>query len=112
MSDAELENLLANPAIIRNRLKVFSTRQNARVFIAIQHEYQSFDAYVWGFVQGKPKINSPETMQDVPTSTPESNALSKDLKKRGMNFVGPTIMYAYMQAIGMVNDHVAGCFVC
>ena len=112
MSDAELENLLANPAIIRNRLKVFSTRQNARVFIAIQHEYQSFDAYVWGFVQGKPKINSPETMQDVPTSTPESNALSKDLKKRGMNFVGPTIMYAYMQAIGMVDDHIQSCFRC
>lgn len=110
LSDDDLEILLTNPNIIRNRLKVFSARQNARVFINIQKEYGSFDAYVWQFVQGKPKINQPQTVQDVPTQTKESEALSKDLKKRGMRFVGPTIMYAYMQAVGMVNDHVKDCF--
>ena len=110
MTDAELETLLLNPGIIRNRLKVFSARKNAQVFLDIQQECQSFDAYVWRFVQGAPKLNYPETMQNVPTSTPESDALSKDLKKRGMRFVGTTIMYAYMQAIGMVNDHIATCY--
>lgn len=110
MTDLELENLLINPAIIRNRLKVFSTRQNAQVFLAIQQEFSSFDAYVWAFVQGHPKLNQPKTMQDVPAQTLESDALSKDLKKRGMRFVGSTIIYAYMQAIGMVNDHIVDCF--
>src|SRR6185436_14688624 len=93
-----------------NRLKVFSTRQNARVFLAIQKEFGSFDAYIWRFVGGKPKINRPKTMKDVPQKTPESDALSKDLKKRGMSFVGSSIIYAYMQAIGMVNDHTRDCF--
>ncbi|KTD56431.1 DNA-3-methyladenine glycosylase I [Legionella shakespearei] len=110
MTDAELELLLTNQEIIRNRLKVFSTRQNARVFLKIQEEFGSFDAYVWGFVGGKPKMNRPQSLQDIPANSAESDALSKDLKKRGMNFVGSTIMYAYMQAIGMVNDHVRECF--
>ena len=112
MTDTELEHLLTNPAIIRNRLKVYSTRQNARVFIDIQNEFGSFDAYVWAFVQSCPKINRPASLLDVPSQTDESNTLSKDLKKRGMTFVGSTIMYAYMQAAGLVNDHIQDCFRC
>lgn len=110
MTDEELEGQLVNPKIIRNRLKIFSARQNAKVFLAIQQEFGSYDNYVWRFVKGKPKINRPKSLQDIPANTPESDALSKDLKKRGMNFVGSTIMYAYMQAIGMVNDHIVDCF--
>ena len=110
MSDRELESLLLDKRIIRNRLKVFSTRKNARAFLAIQSEYGSFDSYVWRFVGGKPKTNRPGSLRDIPSSTPESDALSKDLKKRGMSFVGSTIIYAYMQAVGMVNDHTADCF--
>ncbi len=110
MSDEELEALLNNPNIIRNRLKVYSARKNAHVFLAIQQEFGSFDHYVWGFVHYMPKINRFKNMQEVPVSTLESDALSKDLKKRGMNFVGSTIIYAYMQAIGMVDDHIAECF--
>jgi DNA-3-methyladenine glycosylase I len=109
MTDAELEAQLANPEIIRNRLKVLSIRKNAEVFLAIQQEFGSFDKYVWSFVGGKPKINRPKAMQNVPAKTPESDKLSKDLQKRGMSFVGSTIIYAYMQAIGMVNDHMADC---
>lgn len=109
MTDDELESLLTKPAIIRNRLKVFSARKNAKIFLDIQQEFGSYDAYVWRFVNGEPKLNYPETMLDVPARTPESDALSKDLKKRGMSFVGPTIIYAYMQAIGMVNDHLMEC---
>ena len=110
MNDVYLESLLSNPGIIRNRLKVFSARKNAVVFMAIQQEFGSFDAYVWRFVQGRPKINHPKSLQELPTHTSESDALSKDLKKRGMSFVGSTIIYAYMQAIGMVIDHIEGCF--
>lgn len=112
MTDSELLEQLNNPNIIRNRLKIFSARQNAQVFLKIQQEYGTFDAYVWQFVNHTPKLNRPETMQYVPTQTQESNALSKDLKQRGMSFVGSTIMYAYMQAIGMVNDHIKECFCC
>ncbi len=112
MSDTELETLLTNTGIIRNRLKVFSARQNAHVFINIQQDFGTFDTFVWQFVQGQPKINRPESLQDVPTQTKESEALSQDLKKRGMRFVGPTIIYAYMQAVGMVDDHIKGCFRC
>jgi DNA-3-methyladenine glycosylase I len=112
MSDLELEKLLVDSTIIRNRLKVFSARKNANVFIAIQKEFDSFDKYLWGFVNNTPKINRPQRLSDIPTSTPESDALSKDLKKRGMSFVGSTIMYAYMQAVGMVDDHVVDCFRC
>jgi DNA-3-methyladenine glycosylase I len=110
MTDAELKRVLATGDIIRNRLKVFATRKNAQVFLAIQEEYGSFDAYVWQFVGGKPRVNRPKTMKDIPESTPESAALSKDLKKRGMSFVGPAIIYAYMQAVGLVNDHTRDCY--
>ena len=110
MTDGELEALMANPEIIRNRLKIFSTRKNAVAFLAIQKEFGSFDAYVWRWVGGKPRLNRPKNMTGVPARTAESDALSKDLKKRGMTFVGSTILYAYMQAIGLVNDHTADCF--
>jgi DNA-3-methyladenine glycosylase I len=110
MTDDELEHVLQTADIIKNRLKVFSARRNARVFLAIQKEFGSFDAYVWQFVGGKPRVNFPKSLQNIPDSTPESDALSKDLKKRGMNFVGSTIIYAYMQAVGMVNDHMPTCF--
>ena len=110
MSDAALEKLLLDDSIIRNRLKIFSARRNARVFLEIQKEFGSFDAYLWRFVGGAPLQNNPKTLKDVAVTTKEAEALSKDLKKRGMNFVGPTIIYAYMQAVGMVNDHVRDCF--
>ena len=110
LTDAELEKILATGDIIRNRLKVYSVRKNAIATLAIQKEFGSLDAYLWKFVGGKPKVNRPKGLKQVPATTPESDALSKDLKKRGMSFVGSTIMYAYMQAVGMVNDHTAGCF--
>jgi len=110
LSDVYLEMLVNNPNIIRHRLKIFSVRKNAQIFINIQHDYGSFNAYVWSFVQNKTKINRPASHQDVPIQTQESKALSSDLKRRGMSFVGPTIMYAYMQAVGMVDDHTRDCF--
>ncbi|MDI1351666.1 MAG: DNA-3-methyladenine glycosylase I [bacterium] len=110
MTDEELEILLVDPKIIRNRLKVFSVRKNALVFLTIQKEFASFDNYVWAFVGGSPLVNHPQTLADVPATSKESDALAKDLKKRGMSFVGSTIMYAYMQATGLVNDHLTNCF--
>ncbi|MGV8948262.1 MAG: DNA-3-methyladenine glycosylase I [Candidatus Paracaedibacter sp.] len=110
MTDEALEALRDNPEIIRNRLKIYATRKNARVFLDIQKEYGTFDAYLWGFVNGQPMVNHRQRFQDVPTSTAVSDALSKDLKKRGMTFVGSTIIYAYCQAIGMVNDHLTDCW--
>ncbi|MCB1619871.1 MAG: DNA-3-methyladenine glycosylase I [Thiothrix sp.] len=110
MTDEALEALLQNPAIIRNRLKVFSARRNARVFLSIQAAFGSFDRYLWHFVDGRPIVNHWRTFGDVPATTPVSDALSKDLKRRGMSFVGSTIMYAYMQAVGMVDDHLADCW--
>jgi DNA-3-methyladenine glycosylase I len=110
MSDHELEALRSDPGIIRNRLKIYAARRNAQVFLAIQQEFGSFDQYVWRFVGGVPIINSWHTMKDLPATTPQSDALSKDLKKRGMTFVGSTIMYAFMQAVGMVNDHITSCW--
>lgn len=110
MSDSELEDLRQNPEIIRNRLKIYSARQNAKVFLQIQQNFGSFDLYVWNFVNRKPIINSWKQFKDVPVATPESDALSKDLKKWGMTFVGSTIIYAYMQAIGMVIDHLTDCW--
>ena len=110
MSDEELESLCQNPDLIRNRLKIYSARKNALVFLKIQKEFGSFDRYVWAFVNNTPIQNSFEKLADVPVKTPESIALSTDLKKRGMSFVGPTIMYAYMQAVGMVNDHLTTCW--
>lgn len=110
MTDAELETILATGDIIRNRLKVFSARKNAVAFLGIQKEFGTFNNYVWQFVGGTPQINRPEQMQAIPSRTNESDALSKDLKKRGMSFVGSTIIYAYMQAVGLVNDHSIDCF--
>ncbi|PKN03774.1 DNA-3-methyladenine glycosylase I [Candidatus Dependentiae bacterium HGW-Dependentiae-1] len=110
MHDTELEALLKNPGIIRNRLKIYSVRKNALFFLNIQREFGSFDHYLWRFVGNTPIINDWNTITDIPTSTPISEQLSRDLKKRGMTFVGPTIMYAYMQAVGMVNDHLASCW--
>ena len=110
MTDSELEALRHNDAIIRNRLKIYAARQNAQIFLKIQKEFGSFDAYLWAFVKNKPVRNRWKTLSEVPVTTPESDALSKDLKKRGMKFVGSTIMYAFMQAVGMVNDHWVGCW--
>lgn len=110
MTSDELESLRNNPEIIRNRLKIYSARQNAQVFLRIQQDFGSFDRYLWRFVHGKPIINHWKHFAQVPVVSAESTALSKDLKKRGMSFVGPTIMYAYMQAIGMVNDHTVECW--
>lgn len=109
MSDQELEALRQNPDIIRNRLKIYAARQNAQAFLKIQKEFGSFDTYVWSFVKNKPIVKRRKRMQDIPVMIPESLALSKDLKKRGMTFVGPTIIYAFMQAVGLVNDHLADC---
>lgn len=109
-SDAELEMQMHNAQIIRNRLKIFSVRKNARVFLEIQKEFGSFDKYLWRFVEFAPIKGKWQKLSDIPVRTKESDALSRDLKKRGMTFVGSTIIYAYMQAIGMVNDHVQECF--
>ncbi|MCA9478217.1 MAG: DNA-3-methyladenine glycosylase I [Nanoarchaeota archaeon] len=109
--EKKIQELLLNPGIIRNQLKIRSAVQNARVFLEIQSEFGSFDAYVWKFVDGKTLVNHFKTLGEIPTRTEVSDALSKDLKKRGMNFVGSTIMYAFMQAVGMVDDHTADCFV-
>jgi len=108
--DSKLDRLLLNPAIIRNRLKVYGTRSNARAFLKVQEEYGSFSSYIWGFVDGKPIQNKWKTITRVPASSPISDAVSRDLKKRGFTFVGSTIMYAHMQATGMVNDHTVDCF--
>lgn len=109
-SDAKLDKLLLNPAIIRNRLKVYSARQNARAFIKVQQEFGSFSDYIWAFVDHQPIQNLVGSMADLPASTELSDQISKDLKKRGFNFVGSTIMYAYLQACGLVNDHATDCY--
>ena len=110
LTDADLARILADPGIVRNRLKVHSARNNARAFLEVQREFGSFDAFLWAFVGGKTKVNHPKTLADVPARTPEAEALSRALKKRGFTFVGPTIMYAYMQAMGLVDDHLADCW--
>ena len=109
-SDEDIERLLQDTGIIRNRLKVESAIKNARAFLALQEELGSFDAYQWKFVDGRPRHNRFRSIKEVPARTPESDAFSKDLKKRGFTFVGSTIMYAHMQAVGMVNDHLVDCF--
>ena len=106
----KVRELLANAGIVRNRLKIASTISNAQAFLAVQEEFGSFDRYIWQFVGGKPKINHWKPGQRLPASTAESDAMSKDLKRRGFRFVGSTICYAFMQATGMVNDHAADCF--
>jgi DNA-3-methyladenine glycosylase I len=107
---ARVERLLRDPGIVRNRLKVESTIDNARAFPAVQKEFGSFDAYVWGFVDRTPRLNQWRSLGDVPTKTAESDAMSRDLKRRGFRFVGSTICYAFMQAVGMVNDHTIDCY--
>ena len=106
----KVDELLANPGIVRNRRKIAAAVRNAQAFLAVQEEFGSFDAYVWRFVGGRPRKNAWRTLQEIPTQTSESVALSKDLSRRGFSFVGPTICYAFMQAVGMVNDHVVYCF--
>lgn len=112
MNEEELERLRQDERIIRNRLKIYAARQNARVFLEIQKEFGSFDSYLWRFVNGKPIVNRRKPFASTPVRTDVSDAISKDLKKRGMTFVGSTIVYAYMQAVGLVNDHAADCWLC
>lgn len=109
-SDARVEKLLQNAGIIRNRLKVNAAVTNAKCFLAVQKEFGSFDKYIWGFVGGKPIVNKRKKTSEIPATSDVSDAISKDLKSRGFKFVGSTIMYAHMQATGMVNDHLVSCF--
>jgi DNA-3-methyladenine glycosylase I len=106
---ARREKILADPGIIRNRAKVESVVGNAKALLKVRNEFGSFDAYIWGFVGGKPLVKRPRNASDVPSSSAQSEAMSRDLKSRGFRFVGPTICYAFMQAVGMVNDHLATC---
>ena len=106
----KLDVLMRDDGIVRNRLKILSAVKNAKAFLSVKEEFGSFDRYIWQFVGGKPKVNAPRSSRDVPARTAESDALSKDLKKRGLTFVGSTICYAFMQAVGMVNDHQISCF--
>ncbi len=107
---ARSNNFLRDPGIVRNKLKIASSVANAKAFLRVQEEFGSFDRYIWQFVGGKPRVNSPKSLKQVPARTAESDAMSKDLKRRGFNFVGSTICYAFMQAVGLVNDHAADCF--
>jgi DNA-3-methyladenine glycosylase I len=107
---AKLTSLLSNAGIVRNRLKIEAAILNAKMFLAVQEEFGTFDEYIWGFVGHAPKHNARKTMKQIPAKTPESDAMSKDLQRRGFKFVGSTICYAFMQAVGMVNDHLVGCF--
>ncbi|MGC2424626.1 MAG: DNA-3-methyladenine glycosylase I [Nitrospirota bacterium] len=109
-TDERIRELTLDPAIIRNRMKIEAAVRNARAFLAIQEEFGSFDAYCWHFVNGRPKLNRWKATREIPATSPESDAFSKDLKRRGFGFVGPTVIYAHMQAVGMVNDHLVDCF--
>jgi DNA-3-methyladenine glycosylase I len=109
-TEKRIEKLLADPGLIRNRQKIAAAVSNARAFLAVRDQFGSFDKYIWGFVDGRPIQNRLERMKDIPATSNESDALSKDLKQRGFKFVGSTIMYAHMQAVGMVNDHLVTCF--
>ncbi|MGO9083739.1 MAG: DNA-3-methyladenine glycosylase I [Candidatus Sulfotelmatobacter sp.] len=106
----KMQQLLRDSGIVRNQLKIYATVGNAKAFLRVQEEFGSFDRYIWQFVGGKPRINQRKSLRQVPARTKESDAMSKDLKRRGFNFVGSTICYAFMQAVGMVNDHVVTCF--
>lgn len=108
--EKKVRQLLKNPGIVRNRLKIEATISNAKAFLEVQKEFGSFDTYIWQFVGGAPVVNNHRTLKEIPPRTPVSDAMSKDLKKRGFRFVGSTICYAFMQAVGMVNDHVVTCF--
>jgi DNA-3-methyladenine glycosylase I len=109
-TDEDVQRLLANPDIIRNRQKIEAAVRNARAFLAVQKEFGSFDAYCWPFVGGRPRVNKRTADRQIPATTPESDAFSRDLKRRGFSFVGSTVIYAHMQAVGMVNDHLVRCF--
>jgi len=109
-NDTKVQALLANPGIVRNRLKIQAAIQNARSFLEVRDQYGSFDTYIWQFVDGKPVQNCWKSLQEIPATTKESDAMSKELKKQGFTFVGSTICYAFMQAVGMVNDHIVNCF--
>ncbi|MCA4897795.1 MAG: DNA-3-methyladenine glycosylase I [Bacteroidota bacterium] len=109
-TEKKLEKILQDPGIVRNRLKVYAAVNNAKQFIKVQREFGSFDRYIWQFVGGKPIVNKHKTLGDIKATTPESDALSKDLLKRGFKFVGSTVMYAHMQACGLVNDHIVDCW--
>ncbi|MCH7484634.1 MAG: DNA-3-methyladenine glycosylase I [Chloroflexi bacterium] len=106
----DVKRLLGDAGIVRNKLKVASAISNAQALIAVREEFGSFDSYIWGFVGGKPKVNSFRSYKELPATTPESDAMAKDLKQRGFRFVGPTVCYAHMQSVGMVDDHEVGCF--
>ena len=110
LTDRQLEKILKDPGIIRNRLEVYSVRLNARVYLEVREEFGTFSKYLWSFVGGTPIQNRWKTLSEIPVTTPESDAMSRDLKKRGFKFVGSTICYAFMQAAGMVNDHTVTCF--
>jgi len=109
-TDKRVETLTQDPSIIRNRMKIAAAVRNARQFLAIQHEFGCFDSYAWRFVDGRAQLNRWKSMKDIPATSPQSEAFSTDLKKRGFSFVGSTIIYAHMQAVGMVNDHLVDCF--
>jgi len=109
-TEKRVQKLTLDPAIIRNRMKIESAIRNARAFLAIQKDFRSFDAYCWQFVGGRPKVNRWKVTRQIPATSPESDAFSKDLKRRGFSFVGSTVVYAHMQAVGMVNDHLVDCF--
>mgnify|MGYP001618284066 CR=1 FL=1 len=108
-TDAQLEKLVSDPGIVRHRQKIFSVRSNAQAYQRVQREFGSFAAYLWAFVDDTPIVNAPRALGDVPAKTPLSDRISKDLKKRGFGFIGSTIVYAYLQAVGVVNDHLANC---
>ena len=110
LTDRQLEKILKDPGIVRNRLKVYSVRLNARAYLEVRKEFGTFSKYLWSFVGGKPIQNKWKTLSEIPVTTPESDAMSRDLKKRGFKFAGSTICYAFMQAAGMVNDHTVTCF--
>ena len=109
-TEKKIEALVADPGIVRNRMKIEAAVKNARAFLAVQDEFGSFDTYCWRFVDGRPLVNKRKLMREIPATSPESDAFSKDLKRRGFGFVGSTVIYAHMQAVGMVNDHLVDCF--
>ena len=109
-SERQIRRLLSDPEIIRNRMKIEAAVRNARAFLKVQEEFGKYDSYCWQFVGGRPKLNRWKATRQIPATSPESEALSKDLKRRGFSFIGPTVAYAYMQAVGMVNDHLVDCF--
>lgn len=108
--EARVEKLLADPGIVRNRRKIEASVRNARAFLSVEEEFGSFDSYLWRFVEGRPLVHSPRKLSDIPVTTPLSDAVSADLKARGFAFVGSTTVYAHLQAVGLVNDHLVGCF--